>query len=53
MAKRDLEQAFNLLRVGDSVVILAETNQQTAQIFGSAATVLAQAQTTSTPVAGR
>jgi lipoprotein-anchoring transpeptidase ErfK/SrfK len=53
MTKRDLEQVFDLLRVGDSVVIVAEANEQTAQIFGSAATVLAQAQTASNPVIGR
>jgi lipoprotein-anchoring transpeptidase ErfK/SrfK len=44
MAKRDLEQLFDLLRVGDTVVIRTEADQQTAQIFGSAPTVLAQAQ---------
>ena len=52
MAKRDLEQLFDLLRVGDTVVIRAEADQQTAQIFGSAPTVLAQAQTVSTAAAG-
>jgi L,D-transpeptidase ErfK/SrfK len=47
MAKRDLEQLFGLLRVGDTVVIRAEADEQTAQIFGAAETVVAQAQTVS------
>lgn len=51
MAKRDLEQLFDLLRVGDTVVIRAQADQQTAQIFGAAGTVLAQAQTGSTMTA--
>lgn len=44
LAKRDLEQLFDLLRVGDTVIIRAEADQQTAQIFGSAETLIAQAQ---------
>jgi lipoprotein-anchoring transpeptidase ErfK/SrfK len=53
MAKRDLEQAFDMLRVGDTVVIRAEADEQTAQIFGATETVLAQAQTVSTGAAGQ
>jgi acyl-CoA thioesterase len=51
MAKRDLEQLFDLVRVGDTVVIRAEADAQTAQIFGSTETVVAQAQTASTVAA--
>ena len=47
MAKRDLEQLFDLVRVGDTVAIRAEADAQTAQIFGSTETVVAQAQTVS------
>jgi L,D-transpeptidase ErfK/SrfK len=51
MAKRDLEQFFAMVRVGDTVVIRAEADMQTAQIFGSAETVVAQAQPVSNSVA--
>lgn len=44
MAKRDLEQFFEMVRVGDTVVIRAEANEQTAQIFGSTETVVAETQ---------
>jgi lipoprotein-anchoring transpeptidase ErfK/SrfK len=53
MAKRDLEQLFDLLHVGDTVVIRAEADQQTAQIFGTGETVVAQAQTVSTGAGGQ
>ncbi len=53
LAKRDLEQLFNLVRVGDTVSIRAEADTQTAQIFGSAATVVALAQPTTSAVAGQ
>ncbi len=53
MAKRDLEQLFGMVRVGDTVVIRAEADAQTAQIFSSRATVVAQAQTASTIAAGQ
>jgi L,D-transpeptidase ErfK/SrfK len=43
MAKADLEELFNMLRPGDEVVIRAEADEETAQIFGSRATVVAQA----------
>ena len=51
MAKRDLEQLFDLVQVGDTVVIRAEADAQTAQIFGSGETVVAQAQAASTVAA--
>ncbi len=53
MAKRDLEQFFDMVRVGDTVVIRAEADAQTAQIFGSTETVVARTQTASTVAAGQ
>jgi lipoprotein-anchoring transpeptidase ErfK/SrfK len=53
MAKRDLEQFFEMVRVGDTVTIRGEADAQTAQIFGSPETVIAQAQTVSTVVGGQ
>ncbi len=46
MGKKDLEEFFKLVSVGDTVIIRAEADEQTAQIFGSN-TILAQAQTAS------
>lgn len=43
MAKRDLEELFTLVRVGDTVVIRAESDNQTAQVFETS-TIVAQAQ---------
>ena len=43
MAKRDLEELFTLVRVGDTVVIRAEADEMTAQIFGTN-TIVASAQ---------
>ena len=51
MAKRDLEQLFEMVRVGDTVAIRAEADEQTAQIFGSTETVVARAETVSTSAA--
>lgn len=46
MAKKDLEEFFTLVHVGDSVVIRVEADEQTAQIFGTNNnTIVAQAQT--------
>jgi lipoprotein-anchoring transpeptidase ErfK/SrfK len=45
MAKRDLEELFTLVHVGDTVTIRATGDEQTAQIFGATNTILAQAQT--------
>lgn len=54
MAKADLEEVFAMLQVGDSVVILAEANEQTAQIFGSADdAVVAQAQAVNATAGGQ
>jgi lipoprotein-anchoring transpeptidase ErfK/SrfK len=53
MAKRDLEQVFDMVRAGDTVVIRAEADAQTAQIFGSRETVVAQTQPVSTGAGGQ
>jgi lipoprotein-anchoring transpeptidase ErfK/SrfK len=53
MAKRDLEQLFDMVRVGDTVVIRAEADVQTAQIFGSMETVVAQAQVATSSADGQ
>jgi lipoprotein-anchoring transpeptidase ErfK/SrfK len=53
MAKRDLEQFFAMVRVGDRVVIRADADVQTAQIFGSGAPVLAQTQPAISSVSGQ
>lgn len=44
MAKADLEEVFELLRVGDSVAIRAEADDETAQVFGGGSVVVAEAQ---------
>jgi len=46
MAKRDLEELFSMVKVGDDVEILAERDTQTAAIFGG--DVPAQPQTVAT-----
>ena len=43
MAKADLEQLFNEVRVGDTVEIHAHANAETAAIFGPGRTTTAQA----------
>lgn len=45
MAKRDLEELFTLIHVGDTVTIRATADEQTAQVFGSTNVIVAQAQT--------
>ncbi len=51
MGKKDLEEFFKLVRVGDTVIIRADADEQTAQIFGSDSnTIVAQAQ--SSTIAG-
>ena len=48
MAKKDLEELFTMVSVGDTVVIRGEADEATAQIFGGTTnTVLAQAQASS------
>jgi hypothetical protein len=42
-----------MVRVGDTVVIRAEADAQTAQIFGSRETVVAQTQPVSTGAGGQ
>jgi lipoprotein-anchoring transpeptidase ErfK/SrfK len=51
MAKRDLEQFFVMVRVGDTVIVRSESDEQTAQIFGPTETDVAEAETVSTTVA--
>ncbi len=46
MGKKDLEEFFTLVKVGDTVVIRAEADEQTARIFGTT-TIVAQAQAAS------
>lgn len=60
MAKRDLEELFSMVKVGDEVEIRGERDTQTAAIFGGdvpapAQTVIATAQdaTSTTAVAGQ
>ncbi len=54
MARRDLEQLFGMVRVGDTVIIRDEADEQTAQVFAPTAIVIAQAQIVArNAVAGR
>ena len=51
MGKKDLEEFFTLVKVGDTVLIRAEADEQTVQIFGgNLNTIVAQAQ--SSAIAG-
>jgi lipoprotein-anchoring transpeptidase ErfK/SrfK len=43
MARADLEQLFELVKVGDAVEIRAERDEETARLFGTANTLLAEA----------
>ncbi len=43
MGKRDLEELFSMLRIGDTVIIRGEADEETEQIFGTSSTVVAQA----------
>jgi len=43
MAKADLEELFEMLRVGDGVEIRAGNDEQTARLFGAEQVVVAQA----------
>lgn len=48
MGRKDLEELFTLVRVGDTVVIRSEADEETAQIFGATTnTIVAQAQAAS------
>lgn len=44
MAHKDLEEFFTLVRPGDTVIIRAESDEQTSHIFGNTNTILAQSQ---------
>ena len=44
MAHKDLEELFTLVRPGDTVIIRAEADEQTARVFGNTNTILAQSQ---------
>jgi len=44
VGKRDLEQLFDMVRVGDTVSIRAQADSETASVFGMTNTVVAQAQ---------
>ena len=44
MSRKDLEELFMLVRPGDTVIIRAESDEQTARIFGNTNTILAQSQ---------
>ena len=48
LGKRDLEQLFGMVHVGDTVSIRAEDDSQTAAVFGSTNTVVAEAQPSAT-----
>jgi lipoprotein-anchoring transpeptidase ErfK/SrfK len=43
MARTDLEQLFELVKVGDAVEIRAERDEETARLFGATNTLLAEA----------
>jgi lipoprotein-anchoring transpeptidase ErfK/SrfK len=47
MAKKDLEELFEMVRPGDAVEIRAERDEKTAQIFGSNEPVIVAVATTS------
>jgi lipoprotein-anchoring transpeptidase ErfK/SrfK len=48
MAKRDLEELFEIVRPGDSVEIRAERDEETAQIFGTNEPVIVATAVTTT-----
>jgi len=52
MRNRDIEQFFEMVRLGDTVSIRAERDEQVAQIFGGAANTLVAAQTPAADLAG-
>jgi lipoprotein-anchoring transpeptidase ErfK/SrfK len=56
LRNRDVEQLFTMLRVGDTVEIRGERDQQTAAIFGGEfepAVTVAQSATAATPAGGQ
>lgn len=44
MAKKDLEELYPMVEVGDTVELIGQRNQETAQLFGDAPTPLPNAQ---------
>ncbi len=44
MAKKDLEELYPMVEVGDTVELIGQRNEETAQIFGDAATPVPSAQ---------
>lgn len=52
MRNRDIEQFFEMVRLGDTVSIRGERDEQVAQIFGDAANTLVAAQTPAMDLAG-
>ena len=52
MARPDLEELFSQVRVGDAVVILGESDDLTAQIFGTSDALVALGTPPNTPVVG-
>jgi hypothetical protein len=57
MSQADLEEFYELVAVGDTVELVGERNQETAQLFGDAQNPAAAAQPVltaqATPVAGQ
>lgn len=56
LRNRDIEQLFTMLRVGDTVEIRGDRDEQTAAIFGGEfepAVTVAQSSTTATPAGGQ
>src|SRR5579863_7735336 len=52
MARPDLEELFSQVRVGDAIVILGESDDLTAQIFGTSDALVALGTPPNTPVVG-
>ena len=52
MRNRDIEQFFEMVRLGDTVSIRGERDEQVAQIFGGATNTLVAAQTPAAELAG-
>ena len=50
MAKRDLEELFSMVKVGDAVEIRGERDQEMAQIFGSSLATSSEVAETTTGI---
>jgi hypothetical protein len=44
MAKKDLEELYPMIEVGDTVELIGERNEETAQVFGDAPMLIPAAQ---------